>query len=223
MSSSEHEGPSWLVLERYALGELPALTHNEIERQLGASLRARAMLSAILDDRSELPTLVRQTGPRALAVRRRSSWLVGVSSGLALSAALLLGRLPEARPARGATTLSDPGTKGGLLALSLFSELTGSDPRSFVDGERFKLFFTCPPGLSEPGRVLVFQAGVRYEPLPALALPVCGNQQPWPGAFSLTGDQPVHVCVAWGEAAARVSSPAQLAGWGVCSELTPAR
>lgn len=210
------EGPSWLTLEQYALGELDAVAAREVERQLAASPHAREMLAAIRADDTVLPAL-----PVPLRPRRRALWL-GASSALVAAAALLL-RAPEQGHEAALASTRHFGTKGEQVAITLFSELTGSDPRSFGEGERFKLFFSCPPALRQPPRVLVFQGGVRYEPLARQEPPACGNQQPWPGAFSLTGKQPAEVCVAWGSDAAHAASARQLGDQAVCLTLTPAR
>lgn len=209
-SAAPREGPSWLTLERYLLGELEGPARGEVEQQLATSERARAMHAAICGDRSTLPAR-----PRLRTSPCRAVW-----SALAVAASVLVWHVPHAAPAPSGSSST---SKGDALALSLFSELTGSEPRSFGEGERFKLFYTCPPELAEPARVVLFQGGERFEPLVPLPTPACGNQQPWPGAFRLSGRDTVLVCVAFGEVADQVRSSEQLPARSVCSQLTPLR
>jgi hypothetical protein len=50
----------------------------------------------------------------------------------------------------------------------------------------------------------------------------CGNRSPWPGAFTLDGDQPAQVCVR-ADGRAWPVSRAALDGDVVCITLRPAR
>jgi hypothetical protein len=187
------EPVSWLLLERYALGELEQDERADVERRLAASSADRACLEAILNDVSELPPL-----PAVLPRKKplsRASWLAIASMAAALALTVL--RPFDASPER--PTAPD-GVKGGEVALTLISERTGRSPRVFRDGERFKLLVTCPLALSDRLEVVVFQDGQRYRPLaPASDFP-CGNEAAWPGAFTLDGASDVDVCVTWGEA-----------------------
>lgn len=194
---------SWLQLERYALGELSGDERSEIERKLAASSEDRACLDAILNDETELP-------PLPVPIRRPAKlWW----AGLAIAAAFALAVLPRSVPSH----RSLDGVKGGEAAITLISERTGVEARSFRDGDRFKLLITCPPSLSSRVSVVMFQGGQRYAPLTNAGSVECGNEVPWPGAFSLDGSGDVDVCVAWGNA--DVGSASELEPDAVCTRL----
>jgi hypothetical protein len=202
---------SWLQLEQYALGELNADDRVDVERRLTASSEDRACLDAILHDSADLPPL-----PSVLPLRKKRYDKLWWASAAALAAAIMLAVLPrEAVPSRRSIT---DGVKGGEAAVTLISERTGVAARSFRDGERFKLLVTCPPWLSSRLSVTMFQSGRRYQPLTNAEHIECGNQVPWPGAFSLDGTGAVEVCVSWGENTP-VHSPRELEPNVVCERL----
>jgi len=119
----------------------------------------------------------------------------------------------------GAPALSPyDGVKGDDVALRLISEHQGAEPRSFAAGERFKVEVTCPARLGASLRLLVFQGGEVFEPLPAPAAFACGNLVPWPGAFTLDGSAPAEVCLYWGANAAP-KERAALGQEAVCARL----
>jgi hypothetical protein len=200
---------SWLQLERYALGEVSASERTDIERRLAESNEDRACLDAILQDSTELPPL-----PSVTPLRKKRNdkvWWAGVA---ALAAALALMISPREVPSR--RSIGD-GTKGGEAAITLISERTGQGPRKFRDGERFKLLVTCPAWLSSRVSVVMFQDGQRYHPLTNADGMECGNQVPWPGAFTLDGAGSVDVCVTWGDTNAL--SARELEPDAVCERL----
>ncbi|HEX5658326.1 MAG TPA: hypothetical protein VFX59_14085 [Polyangiales bacterium] len=194
---------SWLQLERYALGELSGDERSQVERELADSSEDRACLDAILSDDTVLPPL-----PVPLR-KKRTAWWAGAA---ALAAALALMLMPRDLPSH--RSVSD-GVKGGEVAITLISERTGAAARSFRDGDRFKLLLTCPTWLTSRVHVVMFQDGQRYTPLSDTV--ECGNQVPWPGAFSLDGSGAVDVCVTWTDA--NVRAPRDLEPDAVCERL----
>lgn len=213
MNVHPNEPLSWLTLERYALGELSAAEHVVVEQRLEISAEDRACLEAIRSDRSVLPPLP----VLPLRATKRSRWPAW-SAGLAAAAALLLTFL---RPHQ-EEELRAPidGTKGGEVAILLVSEQHGSGVRTFAPGERLKVLVTCPAAFHASMRVLVFQDGQRFEPLPPAQLK-CGNLVPWPAAFELDGTGAVDVCVTWSVEATAARSAKELGADAACTRLTP--
>lgn len=212
-----NEPLSWLTLERYALGELSASARRDVEARLAASPEDRACLDSILQDTSELPPLPTSVVPLKSPRKPKTPLLVAASTALAVAAAALL--LVRSHAVPGSRRLY-AGVKGGDVALALVSDRVGRDPSQFSEGERFKLLLTCPPNFTEPAKVLVFQGDQRFEPLPT-ERPACGNLVPWSGAFALSGDERVTVCVAWGDAL-EAATPRALGDDAVCTTLEAA-
>ena len=205
---------SWLTLERYSLGELPPEERARIERRLLLSPADRACLEQIRGDLSELPPLpIPLHGTRARRLPRAAL----LSTALAAAAAMIaLLRTPEVDiPSQ--RTLD--GVKGSQVAIALYSDRGGEHPREYSAGERFKVFATCPPELTKPMQVVVFQARQSFTPLGPARVLACGNRVPLPGAFSLDGDEAAHVCLTWAAADAR--TPQELGEEAVCLELHP--
>ncbi|MET0287048.1 MAG: hypothetical protein ABW352_21370 [Polyangiales bacterium] len=191
---------SWLQLERYALGELAGSERDDVERRLAESSADRACLDTILNDTFVMPPL---PAPKPAL----SPWWWAV---VPLAAAFALMMIPTS------DLPGSPGVKGGEVAITLLSERTGSTVRGYRDGERFKLLVTCPPAYSSRLAVVMFQDGQRYQPLAPADL-ACGNQVPWPGAFTLDGAGEVEVCVTWSDKPAR--SARELEPDVVCTRL----
>jgi len=82
---SAPEPISWLLLERYALGELSADERADVEARLAASETDRACLAEILADQSELPPLVRATETPSVSPRARISSVHPGTRGTSLS------------------------------------------------------------------------------------------------------------------------------------------
>jgi hypothetical protein len=202
---------SWLILERYALGELSPDQRKDVELRLADSEADRACLAEIMADQSELPPLARVSAISS-ARRRMRPWL-GWSAALCAAAAALLVVLRQP-----ASDDADLHVKGADVALRLVSDRQGADPTHFTAGERFKVQVTCPPTLSGSLRVLVAQGAEVSEPLARDAGFRCGNLAPWPGAFALDGAEPAEVCAYWGSKAQ--PDAAELARAGVCRRLS---
>lgn len=214
MSELVHEPVSWLLLERYALGELNGEERASVELRLSASDADRACLDSIVNDESELPPLPALPRPRPRPRQNAALWLGGALS-MAAALALTVLRPFDSVPNRRQVS---SGIKGGEVALMLHGERTGASPGSFRDGDRFKLLVTCPSWLSTQLSVVMFQDGQRYRPLPAMSELMCGNQVPWPGAFTLDGAGDVDVCVTW-SANTEARSASELDPDVVCERL----
>lgn len=214
MTPEHHEPPSWLTLERYALGELGAVERAELERELARSEGARAALAAIREPLA-LPPLPPSAllGARRKALRRRFS----IGALCAAAALFALSRLPTDAlpPAR-------RGVKGGELALEVAGERGGAGATHFAQRERFKLLVSCPPELSGRLRAVIYQGDAIFMPLADGGPAACGNRSPWPGAFTLDGDQPAHVCVR-ADGRSWPAASAELRGEVVCITLRPGR
>jgi len=89
--------------------------------------------------------------------------------------------------------------KGGTLAMTLVRERKGTlrrDPRHFAVGDRFKIEVSSPTTTRRYFQVVVFQGDETYFPLAGGQTLAGGNAETLPGAFSLSGREPVTVCVA---------------------------
>jgi hypothetical protein len=134
-------------------------------------------------------------------------------------------------PPRQGGVLPAPGRvsfKGGELALSLVRERKGAilhDPTTFAPKDRFKVLVTCAPGERLLWDLMVIQGEERSFPLKPGGPLLCGNRQPLPGAFTITGRSPVVVCVVVGDRPldrSRLSRVAGLPPEGVvCASLGP--
>ena len=217
MTVHPNEPLSWLTLERYALGELSAAERALVEQRLASSAQDRQCLDVIRSDQTVMPPL--PVVP--LRAKKKSARLPVWGSLLAAAAALLLMVLrPDQTDEPGEITPSRA-TKGGDVSIVLASERQGAGARTFATGERFKVLVTCPLTFATPLRVLVFQDGQRFEPLPQARL-TCGNLVPWPGAFELDGAGDVEVCATWSAAAPSARSVRELGPDAACVRLKPA-
>ena len=216
---------SWLRLERFGLGELPASERAAIEHHLAGCELCRACFSAVETAR-ELPPL-----PAPAKLRRPAgfSWPVWAGGfAAALAAALLLFWKP-ADDSGHAVPAAHMHVKGGELAL----ELVRRDEQGrqlaadrFEPGDRWKILLTCPPALQPHVDAVVYQSGRAFFPLDPQRLPGCGNRIALPGAFRLDGGDPALICVAVAETepVARDAigrGPAALPKLRVCARVAP--
>lgn len=221
-SRTDRSAPiSWLLLERYALGELDAATCARVAERLEADADSRGCLARIEADQrtlrplpAELLAALSQHTPvqaaeaataKAKAERptfaTRWRWLFAV--GPALAAALLLLVLwpretSHITPPHRQTWPARVAIKGGDLALALVRERAGvttRDPTSFRDGDRFKALVTAPLGSQLGAELVVLQGGERYLPLPRVGQLQGRNLEVLDGAFALDGAGPVDVCL----------------------------
>jgi len=214
---------SYLRLERYELRELPAHEHQSIADHLAQCPTCRACYERMhADDRKEaLPALIAGLQQQPPAAARPRGWLWGTGA-LALC---LIGLLAVLRGTPGTQPMA-PGaaTKGAALALELTrvdADGHQRDPSRFAPGDRWKVAVSCPPALAGVVRVLAFQAGERFEPLPAQTLASCGNRRMLTGAFRLDGLAPVDLCVLLGDADITVHAPDALPEPHVCTRIEP--
>jgi hypothetical protein len=226
MSACVGQPISWLRLERYGLGELPAPECAEIELHLAACPSCGECLNRAKLDR-ELPELplplpaAKRTPRRSWRVPAWSGWV-----GVASAAAMLLWVMQ--RP----VVDQPPGprlrAKGGEFAL----EVVRLDPQGrlqeashFTATDRFKVLLTCPPAWHGQAQVVVYQAGHAYFPLPGQTIDDCGNRRGLAGAFRLDGKSPVAVCVALAATTVQRERLAQgadaLPALSVCARLEP--
>jgi hypothetical protein len=192
-----HEPISWLRLEHYHLGELPADEHSFVREHLEACPHCRAMLAEIEGDDRTLPPLpVPSAAPARPWYHRWSVLLPAVAGPLAVAAIALLLLRPPPQP--GAPPPSRVAIKGGELAIALVRERAGvteRHPEIYLDGDRFQVLVTSPPG-QLPFDLVVLQGGQAYFPIPA-ASTHGGNAVPV-GSFVLTGPGDAAVCVVTG-------------------------
>ena len=199
---------SWLRLERYALGELPAPERADVDAHLASCARCRACADRIASDRNrELPPLpetagvaVRPAAPAPVrpAVRRWPRKIRARAFAVAAAAAaftlVLVLRSGVRTPAGGPRFVA---VKGGDIAVEVVREREGSiawEPTSFLPADRFKLLITCAPPLHVHADVVVLQSDGPAFP-GASAFIACGNRVPVPPAFSITGRGAATICV----------------------------
>jgi anti-sigma factor RsiW len=218
---------SWLALEQYRLGELPEDRQVEVERHLRNCSDCAAAVNEIINDSivlKPLPVIIPQPAVRRFP-RRIKPVMAVVAPALAAVAlvALSLGVFRTPQPSVPAAAMV---WKGGELAVSLVRERDGQvshDPDGFLDGDRFRVEVTCPPGDRDVD-VAVFQGDAVHFPLDPVRL-VCGNRIPVPGAMALSGADPVIVCVVVDDPPTRSrlhrDGLSALPGSAVCRVLAP--
>ncbi len=218
---------SHLVLERHHLGERAGAERARVEEHLASCEACRSTLARIeADDGRALPPLPVPLRP----ARRWGARAVPIVSGLALAAALLLflGRRPK--PFEPAV---EPGArvKGSDVAFALVRDddaVIADGGGVYRDGDRFKALVTCPPGMRATWDVVVYEHGETSFPLAPASEVACGNAIPLPGAFRVTGQERLTVCLVWHDdgpvdrAKIRAIEPAAL-GRARCLTLDAAR
>jgi hypothetical protein len=191
---------SWLALERHALGELDAVRTAGVGEHLGGCAACRAALGVIEEDRRALPPLPDLwRAADARRRRRRARWSGAFALAAAAAALVLFWGHRGERAQRGPALA---GVKGDEISLSLVRERGGDvafDPSGFRPGDRFKVLVTCAADAPVAVDVTVAQAGGVDRPLPPRPIH-CGNRVPLPGAFVVTGEGPVSICIAVGAA-----------------------
>lgn len=199
---------SWLDLERYALGALPADAQTAVEAAVRADAETAQRLQAIQDDLRPVPALPAElpadsglplpsAPPLSLApAHRPARWRLPAGVGatlLAAATALWVVRAPSSPALPPAITRY----KGGELSLTVDrarGDATARAVTTFRDGDRLQLRLTCAPG-DRPWRAAIFQGGAVAAPLTATQPLACGNQVPLPGAVVVDGADLV-ACVA---------------------------
>lgn len=227
MTSCIGEPVSYFRLERFELRELSADEQGSVAEHLAQCPTCRACHERIRADGREqdLAALVAKLqAPRALqprAARRTRGWVWGTVALSLVGVLAVLSTQPVSPP----MAPGGHGTKGDGLALELTRvDAQGQqlEPTRFAPSDRFRIALSCPPALAGTVHVLAFQAGEKFEPLPAQTLASCGNRRMLSGAFRLDGSAPVDVCVLLGDAdvtAAR--SRNELPEPHVCERIEP--
>lgn len=194
--SSEVPPVSWLTLERYCLGELPATEASRVEQALQHSEELRRCYERIQADQGRrLPALTR---PVARPRPHRFRWDFSPRPALAAAATLVVlvaGGLLSREAMRGGPANR---VKGGEVSIDLIRRSGGrldTEPSVFLEGDEFKVRVTCTRRGPLDWQLSVFQGDEVFFPLEATAPLHCGNEVLLPGAFRLTGARPVLVCL----------------------------
>jgi hypothetical protein len=227
---------SWLRLERYHAGEADGAERRAIDEHVAGCEACARCLRHVRDDDAgrALPPLPVAAGPGrrvgrpvALLAARRAGAL-GAALAAAAAVALAWGRRDGAAPADPAPGGRAKGDEVGLALVREGGDAVADEGGSYSDGERFKALVTCPPAMRAGWDLVVYERREASFPLAPRAELACGNGVPLPGAFQLTGREPLTVCLAWGErggevdrAELRASGPGRLAR-AVCRTLAPA-
>jgi hypothetical protein len=230
MNDRQDDVVSWLLLERYALGELDAATTARVDAALARDARTRACLEMIRQPLA-LPDLGAR--PARAARARRLAWAWPAAATLAAAALVLLVVRGQHNgsdaPTAGAPSATEKRThriKGDAVALSVVREHRGqiiANATSFVEGDRLKVLLTCTPSTQARFRVLVQQGASISSPLDVPADFACGNGVALPGAFTLTENTPAQVCIVWGaRAGGELMEPVLAGAETVCVPLVPA-
>ena len=230
-SACVSEPVSWLVLERYHLGELAGSERDAVAKHVAACGACGACLARIeADDAVALPPLTLRSlaRPQAKRGRRGPAWATALGALAAAAAAVLV--LGKSAPPRTVAPGSQGSrVKGGDVAFALVrddGQRFDDGDGVFRDGDRFKAVVTCP--VSERGwfDLVVFDAEGASFPLEAAKGPACGNDVPLPGAFRLTGRSRESVCLVWSDDGAvdrarLARSDLAFASHASCKELAP--
>lgn len=231
MTSCIGEPVSYFRLERYSLHELPAEEDRSIAAHLEQCPVCRACYERIQADvrDSDIAALAAKLSrvPQLPAAARppvaRAAW--GFGALVASLACLLFVMRPQPT---GPSVASDITTKGDALALELVrADAQGQllEPTHFAAGDRFKLLLTCPASFAGSVRVLAFQGGAFFEPVPAQRLETCGNRRALAGAWQLDGTEAVELCAVFADAELDLSAlktAEELQSPHVCARLSPA-
>ena len=188
---------SWLQMEQYHLGELSEALTSKVRGHLDTCANCATSMDSIVNDSMVLKPLP-EIEHQGIFDRFAFTPLRLATAGGALAA--LIFALLLLWPAAKVTTDYPPariGYKGGDLAISVVRDRDGAithEPEGFLDGDRFSIQITCPPG-NRALDVAVFQGDAVYFPYDNQDSVLCANTVSIPGAFSLNGPESVFVCV----------------------------
>ncbi len=223
---------SFLRLDRYQLGELSAEEKPLIDEHLAECEACRGELAKIVEDDAKplaalpsstlttLSTLTPAVASSNIFFLRRA-WPVAGAFAIAAAMLLFLSK-PADVPSEGVRVKGD-GVSFGLVRddEAAFEEGGGS----FRDGDRFKVVVTCAPYSRTHADVVVWENGTPSFPLAAEDV-ACGNRVPLPGAFRVTGQTSMIVCLLTSDAGQIDREAIRSAGPGgssnaSCKVLTP--
>jgi len=211
----DSEQISWLMLERFWLGELGPAEKARVERALEQSDELRRCLERIRSDIGRpLPPLPATRAPVSKG-RERWRWLKGWPRRLAATAGVVAIVGAWNIWNRAGDRLH--GTKGDAVVLELVREsggLIAEDSTVFVEGDVFKVQVTCSRQGPISWQVSVFQGNDVFFPLSSAEQIHCGNRVVLPGAFRITGNAPVLVCLSLND---EIVSPERLFKEGIAA------
>lgn len=188
---------SWLRLEQLHAEELSDADAKAVRAHLDECAACAACLAKIDSDESIRLPPVPVPVPGKIAFLRRAA---PVLTALAIAAGILLFLRRPPPPGDDDAGVGPVRIKGGDVSFVLMRDdgLSITEPNAtYRDGDRFKVVVTCPPGASASMDVAVYEAGKPAFPLASPAKIACGNSVALPGAFKLTGDQELTVCLVW--------------------------
>jgi hypothetical protein len=195
---------SWLLLERFALGELEHAEAQAVSAHLSACPCCQECFASIQAGALKpLPALdfsrAVDSGPAwplwFTNFWQRPAW---VATGLALATAVLM--LIVWRPLHDRQNEGHllPALKGGELTLTLVRLRDGvsdENPATFAPGDRFKALVTCDAQEPLEWTLVVIQSEEESYPFDDTPPINCGNRIPLPGAFSIDGDDKARICI----------------------------
>jgi len=227
---------SWLRLERYRLGELSGRERNTV----AAHLDTCPVCSDCLAEANRPIAMAPLPTPkpvsrfsrirRAVAGQNSSGVTLRLAFALAVLALLVLPGGKSKQLSRLASR-TERGIKGGEVTVALVQERDGiieHGATTFAPEDRWKVLVTCPMQQVLFWDLAVVEVErVTFPLLPSSPI-ACGNHVPLPGAFRLTADHAVEVClVLSNDPIDRLGLSAldakSLAGSGTCTTLHPAQ
>ncbi|MBN2801472.1 MAG: hypothetical protein JXR91_00105 [Deltaproteobacteria bacterium] len=191
---------SWLTLEQYFLGELPPEKWASVESHIHECGSCSSAMESIRGDFTILKPLPEiKSKERTPFFYMGSYAMAGAVALLIVSIAVLVFK-PTINRYKTTETVQMPPShisyKGGELALGIIRKRGDNltqNPRGFIDGDKFAVNITCPPGLRN-ALIVVFQDGKSYFPIKTEKPVTCENNHPLTGSFELAGSSDVTVC-----------------------------
>ncbi len=205
------------------LKECPGCNHHF--KSIAADTRTLKPLSPVRTQ-SQNPT------PRSVTpfsnLPLRSKWAFGLAASCSLILVFFWTTL-STNPLPLPTDAPSIGYKGDDFAMLLLRERNGQmreNPKKYLNGDRFRVFASCSKGQKLSWDAVLFQGNEVYFPYPHPVPLSCQNRAPLPGAFKLSGNKPVTVCLLPGaQTTARPlltqEGRAALPKNSVCVELSP--
>ncbi len=196
---------SWLLLEQFNLGELSDDKTHDISLHLESCRSCQKSMDSVLNDFNNLKPLPLYSKKESLlsfefkynrVISLAAIMLITLSLFIFTPRIFKLKRVQKSADTQFILPNASINYKGGELALSITRNrngITSSNPSGFIDGDRFSVNITCPPGKRSIDIVL-FQGNNVYLPLKTEKPVECANNIPLPGGFILTGNQPVTIC-----------------------------